>query len=145
MKNLSRNISLLAVVAVTFCTGCATKYSDMVRFVPADRAGAGYADQLFDAVNTSVPFEISRGDFVVNHSEDGQTCWVVLGDARRTKDLIACLKKSPEWRYSRTSSVRTSARSYFGLASKAAEYNSDGSVKSHDALASIRTSNRREI
>ena len=145
MTRMTKTLSILAVLVVTFCTGCATKYSDMVRFLPSDRYSAGDADKLFFEINRTSPFEISRGDFKVSHSEDGQTCWVALGDSKRSEALVSFLKKSRSWEYSSTGSVRTTARKNFGLSPKAAEYNRDGSVQRQGEYASVRQAERMEF
>jgi hypothetical protein len=92
-----------------------------------------------------LPFEVSRGDFMVSTSEDGQTCWIALGDSDRTKQLVSFVKESPDWKYSRVGSVRTTARSLFGLAPRAAKYNRNGSVERRGDLAVVRRSDRQEL
>ena len=117
----------------------------MVRCLPSERHNAGDADTLFFEINRAAPFQIGRGDFTVTRSRDGQTCWVALGDAKRTKEFVGFLKSSPDWKYSTTGSVRTSARKSFGLAAKAATYNRDGSIKRQGEFAAVNRADWMEM
>lgn len=107
---------VLALALVGFCTGCASNFSAMVRFTPAQPWDSRSPDQLYDAVNHSLPFTIDPGDFVASKGMDGPSCWVCLGDPAQTKQLLKALKACPEWKITSIGQVANDHRELVGLA-----------------------------
>jgi len=118
-------LGIMAIAGVFFFTGCATNYSDMVRFTPADEFDSRSAVELFDDLNQVMPFPIDSGDFVVNKGLDGPSCWVTFEDGKRTRMLIEVLESTPEWKLTSIGSVRKDHRALFGLSARPGEYNQD--------------------
>jgi hypothetical protein len=112
----------MALATVFFFTGCATHYSDMVRFTPAEEFDSRSAVELFDDLNRVMPFSIDSGDFVVNEACDGPSCWVSFQDGKRTRMLLEVLESSPEWKLSTIGFVRKEHRALFGLNAQPGEY-----------------------
>ncbi|MDA0576599.1 MAG: hypothetical protein O3B24_00705 [Verrucomicrobia bacterium] len=116
MKTILRLLSLFVALAVTFCSGCATNYSDVVRFTPSQAWDSRTSAELHADVNADMPFEIAPGDFVANKGFDGPSCWVCLSDDKKTSQLLKTLRRNGDWKVTSVSQVRTDCRPMFGLA-----------------------------
>lgn len=104
-------------VLVFLGTGCATSYTRMVQFSPADPLDARSADELLDDVNRLLPFQVEPGDFVASPSLDGPSCWVCLGNTKKTNILVSRLKRSSEWNLRFEGYLNASYRARVGLSS----------------------------
>jgi hypothetical protein len=104
------------VLIVNVCAGCATNYSEVVRFTPTHPWDARSAAQIHADVATLLPFELAPGDFVVNKGFDGPSCWVCFGDDAKTGTFLEIMRQHrAEWKVTSVGHLRTASRPVFGL------------------------------
>ncbi|MDA0990956.1 MAG: hypothetical protein O3A51_09420 [Verrucomicrobia bacterium] len=122
MKPTTQLSSVFALLVVAICTGCATQYSEMVRFSPAEPHDPRTEEQLYRDFNAIMPFQVEPGDFVMSPRLEGPSIWVCFGDAQKTKVLRKVLASNPDWVYCSTGQVNNNSRKLFGLASEPGQY-----------------------